>query len=119
MRAICGSFGDSAAATRILHLLMIFVVPRDRLAQAIFERRAGSKAKLLAGARGVEAATRLAVRLGRVPDDFAVEAAELGDEFCQLANLNFASRAKVDRLGLIVFFSRERNAFRSIFNIQK
>lgn len=61
-------------------------VPLDRFAESLFERHPGLEAELAFGPGRIQAAARLAVRLGRVPGDGPGKADQLGNQVDQVAN---------------------------------
>src|SRR5436190_24115610 len=75
------------------------LVPVDRLTQAGAEVGLRSEAELTLSAGDVEAATRLAVRLGGVELDLAGEAGQLGDQHHQIPDHRPLARAERDWLG--------------------
>ena len=62
------------------------------------------------GPRGVEAAPRLAVGLRGVPANFAAELAQVADQIDEVANRDFLTRTKVDRVRTVVVRRRQGDA---------
>src|SRR2546430_14830159 len=85
-------------------------VPPDRLRQSDIHRRAGAEAEFVGGARDLELAPRLAVRLARVPDDLAAEAALLGDDAREVADGDLLAASQVHGVGLVVRLGRGDDA---------
>src|SRR5215831_307333 len=69
--------------------------------------------------RNIQHAARLAVGLCGVPDDFAAEARQESDEFCQVFDPYLGSRADVHWSAVIVAFGREYDAFGRIVGMNK
>src|SRR2546423_12506664 len=93
-------------------------VPLDRTCQAVSKARRRAKAEQLLGARHVELAPRLAVRLRRVPRDLAVVAGQLGDHLRELPNRDLLARAEVDGLLAVVALRGEPDPFRAVLDEQ-
>src|SRR3989338_4665205 len=79
--------------------------------QPLLERRLRLEPEFFLRAAHVQAAARLAVRLGGVPADLALEAHVFGDESCELFDGDLHARADIDRLRFVVFYGREHDAF--------
>ena len=82
-------------------------VPGDRPAQPLLQRRGGVEAEQLRARRSVQAAARLAVGLGRVPDDLARRSpsARAISSARSLIVISLAA-AEVHRLGAVVALRR-------------
>src|SRR5260221_14098066 len=94
-------------------------IPRDRFAQTLTERIRSSLAKLLRGARSVQATTRLPVRLRRIPADGAPIAASFADLFKQSPDRNLLARSEIDGIGFLVLFRCRHDPFRRVFHVKK
>ena len=71
------------------------LVPIDRPAQTVLERRPSIEAEQLLGAARIQRAAWLTVRLRGIPPDFAVESCQLHDLLDELANRDFRPDAEV------------------------
>src|SRR6476620_1875805 len=100
-------------------LLRALLVPHDRLAQPVLQRRAGDEFDLIAGTRHIETSPRLAVRLAWVPRDRALKAGQLRHQLRQRLDRDLPPATKVHRLGRFVLLHRQHDAFGAIFDIQK
>ena len=87
--------------------------------QAFLEGHIRLEAELLARAVNVELASRLAVGLGRVPNDLAFESGELRDQRHQVADGDLAARAEVHRLGLVVALGGEDDRPRRVIDVEE
>ena len=78
----------------------------------------GPPAEQLLGARGVDAPAGLAVGLGRVPAQLAVEADEAGDRLDRLADRDLVVGAEVDRLGAVVDLGRQHDGLGGVVDVE-
>lgn len=85
--------------------------------EALFEGGLGGEVEGLLGSGGVEAAAGLAVGFGGVPVDLACVAAELGDQFGEVADGDFAAGAEVDGVGGVVVFGGQDDGFGGVFDV--
>src|SRR3954469_25585922 len=97
----------------------MFEVPVDRRTQSLVERRACREAERISGAAGVDTATRLTVRLRRVPPDLAVEADGLDDELDELFDRQLLIGAEVHRVRSLVTLGREHDAFPRVVDVEE
>src|SRR5688572_19499981 len=97
----------------------VLAEPGDRLLQALFERCRGGEVEQLSGAAGVEAAAGLAVGLGGVPDELALEAGEAGYQLGEVANGDLARRADVDRLGAVEALGRGDDRLGAVVDVEE
>src|SRR5258705_321264 len=93
--------------------------PCGRRLEPVAERRMCTKAEELLGARDIELASRLTVRLRRVPDDLARVARELGDELRELADRDLLARAEIHRVCAVVVPRGEPDALGAVVDVEK
>src|ERR1700676_3610922 len=93
--------------------------PTDGFGQAVFKGSLGGEADGFAGTRNIETAPGLAVRLGWVPDYFALESAEAGDKLGQILDRNFPAAAEIHWLGGIIFLQGQYESFGAVLDIEK
>jgi len=97
----------------------VLAVPRDRALEPFAQRRARLEAEEVAGASGVEAPARLAVRHRRIPFDLACEARELCDLFRKLANRDLDAGAEVHRLCTVVLLRGQHQPFDAVIHVEE
>jgi len=126
--AFCGEgvvrrSGRRCPARRVVEpaitLRVLLFVPGDGFFEAVFEGGLGGEVELFFGAGGVEAAPGLSVGFGGVPLDLAFEAGEVGDEFGEGFDGDFAAGAEIDGFGFVVFFRGENDAFGGVFDVEE
>jgi len=94
-----------------------FEEPGNGPFQSRAKRGLGPPAKLLKCARCVQAAARLAIRLGSIPFDFAPVSHQFFHQANQVKDTDLAAGAKIDGFRTIIFLSGENDGFRGIFHI--
>src|ERR1035441_10702472 len=94
-------------------------IPVHRLANALFQRGTRSEPKFLLRSRDIKAATRLAIGLGAVPDDFTGEAGDPSNQVHKVPDGNFGPAANVYRFGLFIEFGGQQNRFGAVINVEK
>src|SRR5581483_6187718 len=98
--------GGTTSTVRLTNRMHLFAIPRNRLLQAVAQRRPRTEAERRRCARRVECAARLSVRHRFVPPDRTVEARQLGDRLRELADRDLDARADVHRLRVVVALRR-------------
>src|SRR5437763_1838362 len=91
----------------------------DGRPQPVGKRRAGFPAEGVFGARRVELAARLAVRLRRIEVNLPPEAGCIGDQVCEIGDADLFAAAEIDRLRARVAFEGRYDAFGAVAHIQK
>src|SRR5262249_7608118 len=94
-------------------------VPAHRALEPILERRPRPEAEGALGARHVEAAARLSIRLRGVPDDPTAEARERDDSLGQIADRDLEPRPDIHGLRPVVALARERDRLGSVLDEQE
>src|SRR3954447_8058276 len=91
----------------------------DRPAQPFLQRHLRLEAHQLAGARHVEVARRLAVGVGVVPHDLALEPAELVDRLGEVADARLHARPDVHRLRRIELLGGKDHRPRGVVAVEE
>lgn len=97
----------------------VILVPGDRPLEALAELRSGREAELLPRPGRIQAASGLAVGLGRVPADLAFEARKLGYQRDEIADADLHARPQVHRIGFVVALRRQDDALGGILGVQE
>src|SRR2546429_9197558 len=83
------------------------------------QRRPGLEAEGLARAACVEASSRLPVRHGAVPLDLALEARQLCDQLCQLADGDLLTGPEIDGIRAVVAVGREHEPLDAVVDVEE
>src|SRR5690348_194542 len=95
------------------------LIPRDRAPQTFLESRMRTEAEALLGSSRVEVASRLSVRLRRIPRNPAGEAHDARDHFGERLDRELAARSDVHRIAAVVAFAREQDRLGRVLDIQE
>src|SRR5205814_5355210 len=95
-----------------------FAVPLDRFLEAGSEIGLGAEPELFLGPGHIEAATRLPVRPGIVPNHAPSEARELCDQFDQLSDRDLHAGTEVHRLWTVISHGRHHDPLGRVLDVQ-
>ena len=95
------------------------LAPVDRPPKPVLEWRSSLEPEQLARSAGVQRTSRLAVRLGGVPADLALEPGRLDDQLDELPDRDLPPGAEVDRLRAVVALGGEDDPFGGVIDVQE
>src|ERR1043165_3238312 len=111
------AWSGSGTGSRRRVCIPVRTEPVDGSLEPFFKSDLGLEAYDLLGLLGIEAAPRLAVGLGRIPLDAALEPGELHDQLDQVLDRDFHVGAEVERIGVILALRGQDDALGGVVHV--